>query len=120
VHPEFSPCLLDQFILGLLAPNLPQAKTSPKSKTGHIAGSTGGTFPGPSGGSNDVFLRKYDPDGDVIWTWQFGSAAFDLPYGIFVNATGIYVTGYTLGTLPGQTNAGGADAFVRKYDPSGI
>jgi uncharacterized protein (TIGR03437 family) len=31
----------------------------------------------------------------------------------------VYVVGTTYGTLPGQTNAGGEDAFVRKYDWSG-
>jgi hypothetical protein len=31
----------------------------------------------------------------------------------------LYVAGYTLGTLPGQTSAGGEDAFARKYDSAG-
>jgi hypothetical protein len=30
-----------------------------------------------------------------------------------------YVVGETHGTLPGQSSAGGYDAFVRKYDPAG-
>src|SRR5437899_2785518 len=32
----------------------------------------------------------------------------------------VYVAGTTDGALPGQTNAGGYDAFVRKYDANGI
>jgi hypothetical protein len=57
--------------------------------------------------------------GEVQWTRQFGSPAFDAANGVAVDATGAYVTGHTLGTLPGQTSSGGADALVRKYDSNG-
>jgi len=36
-----------------------------------------------------------------------------------VDASGVYVSGYAVGALPGQTNAGGGDAFLRKYDVNG-
>ena len=48
------------------------------------------------------------------WTRQFGSASSDQTFGFSVDASGVYVTGLTAGTLPGQTSAGGTDAFVRK------
>ncbi|MDT9191278.1 MAG: SBBP repeat-containing protein, partial [Limnospira sp. PMC 894.15] len=31
----------------------------------------------------------------------------------------IYVAGYTSGNLDGQTNSGGRDAFITKYQPDG-
>jgi hypothetical protein len=79
----------------------------------YVAGWTGGTLPGQaSPGDGDAFVRKYDADGNEVWTRQFGTAAFDLGLGIAVDASGIYMAGITGGTLPGQASAGGFDAFV--------
>ena len=39
--------------------------------------------------------------------------------GAAVDAAGLYVTGFIIGALPGQTSAGGADGFLRKYDFGG-
>ena len=55
----------------------------------------------------------------IEWIRQFGSSSGDRARGISVDASGIYVAGFTNGTLPGQTSAGGRDAFVRKYDANG-
>ncbi len=55
----------------------------------------------------------------VDWTRQFGSASADSVQGISVDASGVYVSGATGGTLPGQTSSGGDDVFVRKYDAGG-
>jgi hypothetical protein len=86
----------------------------------YVAGSTQGTLPGQSSdGGTDAFVRKYDADGNVVWTRQFGTASYDYALVISVDSTGIYVGGYTDGTLPGQSSAGGWDAFVRRYDASG-
>jgi len=86
----------------------------------YVAGSTGGTFPGQtSAGSYDAFLRKYDRSGNEVWTRQFGSLNVDLALAVTVDASGISVAGTTYGTLPGQTSAGGSDAFLRTYDGSG-
>jgi hypothetical protein len=86
----------------------------------YMAGTTTGTFPGQtSAGSLDVFVRKYDFAGTAVWTRQFGTSAGDYAEAISVDATGVYVAGGTYGTLPGQTSAGGFDAFVRKYDSAG-
>jgi uncharacterized protein (UPF0548 family) len=86
----------------------------------YVAGSTLGTLPGQtSAGGYDAFVRKYDADGNQVWTNQFGTSSSDLPDGVSVDATGVCVAGYTLGALPGQTSAGGYDAFVRTYDADG-
>lgn len=74
----------------------------------------------PSGAQGDAFVRKYDLNGVQVWTRQFGSSSNDSANAIFASATGIYVAGYTDGTLTGQTSQGGRDAFVCKYDTNGI
>ena len=86
----------------------------------YIAGYTNSFLPGQtSAGDYDAFVRKYNPNGDEEWTRQFGTASSDYPYGISVDATGVYVAGYTDGEFPEQTSSGGRDAFVRKYELNG-
>lgn len=86
----------------------------------YVAGETSGTLQGPSNaGGQDAFVRKYDPDGNALWTRQFGTAGADMSAGISVAASGVYVAGYTGGPLPGQTSSGGQDAFVRTYGLDG-
>jgi hypothetical protein len=83
----------------------------------YVAGVTDSTLPGQtSSGGTDAFVRKYDVNGNELWTRQFGTAGYDIPWGLSVDAWGVYVAGATDGTLPGQTSSGGEDAFVRKYD----
>ncbi|MGE3467402.1 MAG: FG-GAP-like repeat-containing protein [Pyrinomonadaceae bacterium] len=87
----------------------------------YLAGATDGILPGQTNfGDFDAFVRKYDSAGNEIWTRQFGTTTFDLAAAIAVDPIGnIYITGITTGTFPGQTNPGGFDAFVRKYDADG-
>ena len=87
----------------------------------YVAGTTSGTLPGQaSTGGQDAFVRKYDFDGNVLWTRQFGTAGTDTATGIAADASGVYVAGSTRRHLPGaRTSAGGSDAFVRKYDAGG-
>ncbi|MBI3935075.1 MAG: SBBP repeat-containing protein [Acidobacteria bacterium] len=86
----------------------------------YVVGETSGSLPGEvSAGGTDAYVRKYDSDGNEQWTWQFGSSGEDSMQGVAADATGIYVVGNTSGVFPGQTSAGGADAYVRKYDPNG-
>ncbi|MDQ3956618.1 MAG: hypothetical protein M3285_13855, partial [Actinomycetota bacterium] len=86
----------------------------------YVAGDTRGVLPGESSaGAEDAFVRKYDIDGNVVWTRQFGSADWEEVHAVAATSTGIYVTGDSPGVLPGQSSAGGEDAFVRKYDADG-
>ncbi len=56
----------------------------------------------------------------IGWTRQFGSAGNDLASSVAIDVEGnVYVAGTTEGVLVGQVNAGGADAFLRKYEPGG-
>lgn len=76
----------------------------------YVSGQTGGAFSGETSfGQADVFLRKYDFDGNVLWTRQFGTADNDINRGgVAADATGIYVAGII-----------SADAFAAKYDANG-
>jgi hypothetical protein len=86
----------------------------------YVAGYTFGTLPGQtSQGGEDAFVRKYDADGNEVWTRQFGSSESDVASAISVDASGVYLTGWTNGALPGESNAGTYDVFVRKYDIAG-
>ena len=86
----------------------------------YVVGRTQGTLPGQtSSGDFDAFVRKYDPNGTELWTRQFGTASSDMAFGVAAGSGGVYVVGWTRGTLPSQTSSGDFDAFVRKYDPNG-
>ncbi len=86
----------------------------------YAAGSTTGSLPGfANAGDHDAVVTKYDFDGNEVWTRQFGTNLFDHLGGIALKHGGVYVAGFTHGTLPGQTSAGGRDAVVRKYDTDG-
>jgi uncharacterized protein (TIGR03437 family) len=88
----------------------------------YVAGNTIGVFAGQtSAGLNDldVFVARYDNLGSQIWLRQFGTAARDIATGVAADASGVYVAGWTEGTLPQQTSSGSFDAFVRKYSPNG-
>ena len=84
-----------------------------------VAGWTYGSLEGASAGGSDAFVRKYDADGSVVWTRQFGTSDDDFARGVAVDESGnVLVSGDTRGSLEGES-AGGADAYVRKYDPDG-
>ena len=80
----------------------------------------GGILPGQTwAGGDDAFVRKYDREGNEVWTRQFGTSTNESAHGVSVNSFGVYVAGWTHGIFPGQNSAGGVDAFVRKYDYTG-
>lgn len=67
------------------------------------------------GGLQDGFLIKYNPDGTKIWTKLISTNQEDEAYGITTGIDGtIYVSGYTEGSLYGQTITN-ADIFLAKF-----
>jgi hypothetical protein len=82
----------------------------------HVAGNTDGTLPEQSSaGKGDIFVRRYDPQGEISWTIQFGSPDWDGVGGIAIDrARALYVVGAAGGTLAGQVSAGQRDAFLVK------
>ncbi len=88
----------------------------------YVVGSTPGPLSGqPVGPSQDLFIRKYDPSGNALWTNQFGTPnGPEYAEAVSVSSSGVYVAGTTPGLLGIQTLPTFAyDAYVRKYDASG-
>jgi hypothetical protein len=74
---------------------------------------------GTSGANFDAYLTKYNASGILQWSRELGAAGNVESYGIAVDGVGnAYIAGHTWGALNG-TNAGGADAFLAKYDAAG-
>ncbi|MDR3611398.1 MAG: SBBP repeat-containing protein [Ignavibacteriaceae bacterium] len=93
--------------------------------TGDFANTqTIGTFSLTSLGLMDVFIAKFDSNGNCLWATQAGGTTDDIGYGISVDTSGnSYVTGSFSGTASfgssQLTTYGGNDIFVAKYDPNG-
>jgi hypothetical protein len=87
----------------------------------YIAGGTTGSLEGPNNGdSRDAFVAKYDSQGNLLFTTQFGTSTFDTISGIDTDAQGnFYVAGITSGNLEGTKQAESTDAFVAKFDSNG-
>ncbi|MBD2058777.1 SBBP repeat-containing protein [Oculatella sp. FACHB-28] len=73
----------------------------------------------------DAFVAKYDSTGRRLWFNTLRTNSDDYSRGIAIDRTGnVYITGETAGVLPSgslptNTSAGGADAFVAKYNSNG-
>ena len=78
-----------------------------------VTGWTNGDLDGPSAGGTDAFVLHLGAGGQVEWTTQFGSAADDRATCLDPFFPDV-VCGSTTGTLPGQTPAGGKDAFAAR------
>ena len=88
----------------------------------YVTGNTTGDLDGQAViGTTDIFVIKYDVNGNRLWTRLSGAAGeYAEAYGISVDSGGnSYVTGYTEGALDGQTLNGDSDMFVIKYDTNG-
>ncbi len=85
----------------------------------YITGFTTGDLSGPNAGQSDIFLTKFGPAGNVLWTQTLGTAEDDLGYALAIDGTGhIFITGRTRSDFDG-THAGRGDAFLMKLDPAG-
>ena len=95
----------------------------------YVVGLTRGAIDGQAilvGIDYDAYVRKFDNDGNVLWTRQFGTPhrpgaqGEDLASDVSVDGAGnVYVVGFTLGSLPGQADLGADDLYLRKYDSDG-
>jgi hypothetical protein len=97
----------------------------------YVAGLVSGPLPGQAArGGADAFIRKYAQGAGGawwrVWTRQFGSPTTDRALGVAVDGSGnVYVTGATLGALPGQVAQPCTglppctDAFLARFDQDG-
>lgn len=79
-------------------------------------------------GSNDVFLAKYDANGNYVWAFQLPGKLNDDAYDLAIDGSGdLYITGIFRDTVdfdPSSAQAlrvskGGTDAFIAKYSSNG-
>jgi hypothetical protein len=96
--------------------------------TGFFAGSVQLGFQPQSNhsskGGNDIFVVKYDAQGNHVWSKAFGDAASQVGLGIAVDATGSVLL---TGRMSGSVNFGGgaltamgtSNGFLVKLDPQG-
>ena len=75
-------------------------------------------------GGSDIFLAKYDPNGNILWTRRAGGALDDIGFGLDItNADEIFITGQFFG--PADFNGlilngdGSLNIFVAAYDING-
>ncbi|MHC4550398.1 MAG: hypothetical protein ACYTEZ_16640 [Planctomycetota bacterium] len=87
----------------------------------YACGYTSGQMPGAPNALQglDGFLRKFDPNGNVLWTQQFGSDGTDYARAVAMDDSGVYVAGYTSGSIPGHGNLGSGDAVLFKFAHNG-
>lgn len=104
---------------GSIAADVANAVASDSAGNVLVAGYTDGNLEGSSAGGSDAFVRKYDGEGNLVWTRQFGTSSPESIGGVVSDASdGVFVVGSTEGDIEGS-NTGGRDAFIRKYDTEG-
>lgn len=84
-----------------------------------LVGNTDGSLFSQNAGGTDIFLAKYDTNGNLIWAKQTGSTGKDRSTDIcFTLAGTILVSGYTEGSFSGP-NKGATDMFMSEYNTNG-
>jgi hypothetical protein len=89
----------------------------------YVVGSTAGGLDGNTlTGTQDFFVTKYDSSGVKLFTKQLGVATKSTTSNsVATDVSGnVYVAGFTIGALDGNTLTGTQDFFVTKYDSSGV
>lgn len=77
-----------------------------------------------STGVDDIFLAKYDPQGNCLWAINEGGHCHNAGHSVTTDDAGwVFLTGFFQGSdrfgRKTLTSAGAADVFLAKYDPNG-
>jgi len=97
--------------------------TSTDFNTSTFLGGT--TITGSTSGLNDMFIAKYDKDGNFLWVRQAGGPGRDEAKGLGCDAAGnvyvcgLYSAGCIFGSLPPFDSTGYYNTFLAKYSPDG-
>ena len=71
-------------------------------------------------GQSDIFLSKFNANGKLLWTQQWGSKERETANSIFISDAGsIYIAGQTKGQLDTDSSFGEYDLFLLKCDTAG-
>ena len=86
----------------------------------YVTGFTKGVLEGNVNfGVEDIFLMKFNSNGNREWTKQFGTSSKDRGNAITIDSLdNIYITGFTKGKL-GENHFGGEDIFLMKLSSMG-
>ncbi len=79
----------------------------------YVAGETNSTA------DKNISISKFDINGTNIWVKQYGTSKDDGATALTIDNDNIYITGRTYGALDGNTNIGGSDIFVSKFNIDG-
>ncbi|GAB4374802.1 MAG: hypothetical protein Kow00121_19690 [Elainellaceae cyanobacterium] len=83
----------------------------------YLTGETTQSLFGAALGGSDAWIARYDQNGSLLQSTQFGTAAADEAYGIRMGVNGkLYAIGQTFGAFPNQTNQGDYDAWIASYE----
>lgn len=82
-----------------------------------VAGWTEGDLDGNLGLA-DGYLRRVTPDGDEVWTRQFGGVGIDFAIGVALDGDDAVVVGTTDGAVDGPS-LGGQDAYLARVGADG-
>jgi outer membrane protein assembly factor BamB len=65
----------------------------------------------------DTYIRRFDDDGRVVWTHQFGSPNYEVALQVSTDGSGVYTSGHTACVIAaGQTFSGELDAYVARFE----
>lgn len=82
----------------------------------YVIGHTESTLGATNYGNNDAWAAKFNPDGDLQWTKQIGTAANDYGFAIAVSPEqDVYLAGKTAGNLA-STNRGNYDIWLARVN----
>ena len=104
-------------LLGSSGADIAYALTTGLDGSIYVGGYATGALDGQTySGGYDAFLAKYSADGAKVWTKLLGSSGTEWANALTTGLDGaIYIAGFNDGSLDGQTNSGGYDAFLVKY-----
>jgi len=87
-----------------------------------------GTLTLTNAGGGDIYLAKYDPNGNVLWAQNIGGSGLDIVGGVCTATNGnIYISGsydsptltVSLYNLSQSSSIGNNDMFIACYSPNG-
>ncbi|ARV58029.1 hypothetical protein BZZ01_04710 [Nostocales cyanobacterium HT-58-2] len=86
----------------------------------YVTGYTTGSLEGTANGSSDIWVTKFDNNGNRLWGKQFGTSTYDEAYSVVTDKEGnFYLAGATDGNLFSSKQSDELEVWVAKYDSNG-